>query len=188
MQGGPLQTRRVPPGRTAPHKLVSQDFSTRNTSPREATGLMRWVCNIPTPPLGAPTVPSPNRGCCPQELGPDGAHHRISDPDGTQEDLSYSSDLQNEPGGQWDPDQRQGRLPSPCLHRRPVDPSQTLSWGWRASPSVLSPQQPLTSHSQPPALPTHPDLVPDALCPNTPRFQDSAPSHPLLMSLRDQDS
>lgn len=42
----------VPPGRSGPHKLVSRDFSTRNTSPREATGLMSWVCC--SPPSSAP--------------------------------------------------------------------------------------------------------------------------------------
>lgn len=47
--------------RLLPHKLVSQDFSTQNTSPREATGLMRWA--FPARPPGAPTDSPAERGC-----------------------------------------------------------------------------------------------------------------------------
>lgn len=38
----------------APHKLVSRDFSTQNMSPREATGLMSWVCGRSLPALRCP--------------------------------------------------------------------------------------------------------------------------------------
>ena len=43
---------------SVPHKLVSRDFSTQNTTPREATGLMSWlgVQAFPPRPPGAPAV------------------------------------------------------------------------------------------------------------------------------------
>lgn len=56
---------------SVPHQLVSQDFSTQNTSPREATGLMSWACGrshpaLPVPPQSQNAV----RGCPGRTCGP----------------------------------------------------------------------------------------------------------------------
>lgn len=50
--------RRVPPGAPCAARTSLRGFSTQNTSPREATGLMSWVCGPPSLPCGAPTAPS----------------------------------------------------------------------------------------------------------------------------------
>lgn len=89
---------------SAPHKLVSQDFSTQNTSPREATGLMSWACGRSHPAL---LVPPQSRTAV---RGRPGQTHWAWD--GAQDPLACSSGLRDKPWGWQYPDHQHGRSPT----------------------------------------------------------------------------
>lgn len=101
---------------SAPHKLVSQDFSTQNTSPRKATGLMSWVCGRSHPTLRAPTLGPAARGL-------PGRARWAWDGAG---DPSASSSRRDEPRAPQCPDHHPGRSLVPTASPSPEVPPQPL--------------------------------------------------------------
>lgn len=134
MEGGP---RPVPDVclqvSSAPHKLVSQDFSTQNTSPREATGLMSWACGRSHPALLVPPQ------SCPAVRGLPRRTRRAWD--GAQDPSACSSGLRVEPRSQQDPDPHHGRSPITPASSAQQSPGFTLTFP-RTLPSLLSPSPP----------------------------------------------